>query len=53
MRTMWRILVDMGNQGYDLPDSVAKTLYRCYYRPDRDSYVPYRGWYIDSHTKFS
>jgi len=42
----------MRNQGYDLPDWVGKTSYRCYYTPDRDSYLPYRGWSIDSHTKF-
>jgi len=44
MRTMWRIRADMRNQGYDLPDSVGKTLYRCYYMPDRDTYLPFRGW---------
>jgi len=53
MRTMWRIRADMGIQGYDLPDWVEKTLYRCYYTPDCDLYVPYRGWEIYSHTKFS
>ena len=36
--------VDMRNQGYDLPDWVGKTSYRCYYPPDRDSYLPYCGW---------
>jgi len=44
MRTMWRIRVDMRNQGYDLPDWVGKTSYRGYYTPDRDSYLLYRGW---------
>jgi hypothetical protein len=53
MTTMWRIPVDMTNQGYNLPDWVGKTVYRCNYPPDRDSYMPYRGWYIDCHTKFS
>jgi len=43
----------MRNQGYDLPDWVGKTSYRCDYTPDRDSYLPYRGWSIDSHPKFS
>jgi len=52
MRTMWRIQADMRNQGYDLPDWVGKTSYRCYYRPDQDSYLLYQGWSIDSHTKF-
>jgi len=32
MRTMWRIQADMRNQGYDLPDWVGKTSYRCYYK---------------------
>jgi len=53
MRTMWRIQADMRNQRYDSPDRVGKTLYLCNYRPDRDSYLLYRGWYIDSDTKFS
>jgi len=43
----------MRNQGNDLPDWVQKTSYRCYYPPDRDSYLPHQGWSIDSHTKFS
>jgi len=46
------IRVDMTNQGYDLPDWDEKTSYWCNYTPDRDSYLPYRGCYIDSHTKF-
>jgi hypothetical protein len=29
--------------GYDLPDWVRKTSYWCNYRPDRDSYLPFRG----------
>ena len=44
MRMMWRIQADMGNQGYDLPDSVGETSYQCHYLPDRDLYLPYRGW---------
>jgi hypothetical protein len=32
----------MRNQGYDLPDWVGKTSYRCYYPPDRDSYLLYQ-----------
>jgi len=50
---LWRIRADMRNQGYDLPDWVGKTLYRCIYTADRGSYQLYRGWLIDSHTKFS
>jgi hypothetical protein len=53
MRTMWRIRVDMSYPGYDLPDWVGKASYRCYYTPDRDSYLPYWGWKIDSHMKFT
>jgi hypothetical protein len=45
--------VAMTNQEYNVPDRVKKTSYRCYFPPDRDSYLPYRGWSIDSHTKFS
>jgi len=44
MRIMWRIQVDMRNQGYDLPDWVGKTSYQCNCMPDRDSYLLYRGW---------
>jgi len=44
MRTMWRIRVDMRNQGYDWPDLVGKTSCRCYDTPDRVSYLPYQGW---------
>jgi hypothetical protein len=36
MRMMWRISADMTNPGYDLPDWVGKTSYRCNYMPDRD-----------------
>jgi len=53
MRTMWWIRADMRNQGFDLPDWVGKTSYRGNYTPDRDSYLPYRGWSIESHTKFA
>jgi len=52
MRTMWRIQADMRNQGYDLPDWVGKTSYQCNYTPHWDLYLPYRGWSIDSYTKF-
>jgi hypothetical protein len=45
-----RIRADMRNPGYDLPDWVGKTSYRYIYTADRDSYLPYRGWSIDSHT---
>ena len=41
LRTIWRIQANLRNRGYDLPDWVQKTSYRCYYRPDRDPYVPY------------
>jgi len=50
---MWRIRADMRNEGYDLPDWVGKTLLRCNYTPDQDSYLLYRGWLLDSQTKFS
>jgi len=53
MGAIWRIRADMRNDGYDLPDWVGKTSYQCYFAPDRDWYLPYRGWSIDSHTKFS
>jgi len=52
MRTMWRIREDQRNHGYNLPDWVHKTSSGCYYTSDRDSYLQYRGWSIDSHTKF-
>jgi len=35
---------DMGNQGYNLPDWVGMTSYRCNYTPDQASYLLYRGW---------
>jgi len=44
MRMMWRIRADMRYPGYDLPDRVGKTLYRCDYTLDWDSYLPYWGW---------
>jgi len=53
MGTMWRIQADMNNQGYDFPEWVGTTSYRCYYTPDQDLYLPYQGWSIDSHRKFS
>jgi hypothetical protein len=53
MSTRWRIRADMRNPRYDLPDWVGKTSYRCNYSPDRESYLPYQGWSIDLHTKFS
>jgi len=53
MRIIWRIRADMRNLGYDLPDWVGKTTYRCYYTADEDSYLAYRGLSIDSRTKFS
>jgi len=53
MTMIWRIRADMRNQGYDLPDGVGKTSYWCYYTPDLESYLLYRGWSIDSHTEFS
>jgi len=36
-----------------LPDQFGRTSYWCNYTADWDSYLPYKGWYIDSHTKFS
>ena len=45
MRTMWRIRADMRNQGYELPDWVGKILCECDYPPDRESYLPYGGWF--------
>jgi len=51
LRKMWRIRADMSNQAYDLLDWVGKTLYQCKFRPDWDSYLLYRGWSIDLHTK--
>jgi len=53
MKTMWRIQANMRNEGYDLLDCVGKTSYWCVDKSDRDSYLSYRGWYVDSHTKFS
>jgi len=37
MGAIWRIQADMRNQGYDLPDWVGKTSYRCEFAPDRDT----------------
>ena len=53
MTTIWKIRADMRNQEYEFPDWVQKTSYRCYNPPDRDSYLPYREWEIESPTKFS
>jgi hypothetical protein len=53
MKTICRIRTAMTNQEYDLSDWVLNTLYQCDYPPDRDWYLPYRGWSIDLHTKFS
>ena len=44
METRWRIRADRGNQGYQLPDWVGKSSYRCNYMLDRDSYRAYQGW---------
>jgi hypothetical protein len=38
---------------YELPDWVVSTTYGCNYTPDRDTYLQYQGWQIESHTKFS
>jgi hypothetical protein len=35
--------VGMKNQGYDLPDRVGKTTYRCNYKLHWNLYLPYRG----------
>ena len=53
MSMIWTIRPDMRKQGYDLADWVWKTSYQCRFAADRDSYLPYRGWSIDSHKKFS
>jgi len=44
MRKLSRIQADIRIQGYNWPDWVGKTSYRCNYTPDRDSYLPYWGW---------
>jgi len=43
----------MRNHGYDMSDWISMTSYRCNYMPDQNSYLPYRGWSIYSHTKFT
>jgi len=43
----------MRNHGYDLPDMVWKTSYGCNYTLDRNSYLQYQGWLLESDTKFS
>jgi len=53
MGMMWRIRADRRIQRYDFPDWVGKISNRCNDTPDRNIYLPYRGWYIDSHMKFS
>jgi hypothetical protein len=45
--------VDIRIEAYGLLDWVRKTLYQCNYTPDRDMYLPYWGWQIDLHMKFS
>jgi hypothetical protein len=50
---------DMGDtSGYEksgvrLRDWVQKTSYLCHYPPDPEQFLLYRGWSIDSYTKFS
>jgi hypothetical protein len=41
------------NQGYNLPDWVGKTSYRCNYTPGWDSYLPYWGCSFLCDPKFS
>jgi hypothetical protein len=53
MRIMCRIQADMTNQGYTLPDWIGKTMYWCYYTLDRNLYLPYWVWQIDTDRKFS
>ena len=53
IRTIWRIWSAMGNQEYDLPDRVPQDSYRRYFPLNWTSYLPYQGWSIDLHTKFS
>jgi len=53
MWMMWRIRVDMRNQGDNLPDWFMNTSYWYYSTPHRDSYLPHRRWYIESHMKFA
>jgi len=52
-RTMRRVCALMRNQWYDLPDWVEMTSCQWNYTPDQNSSLPYRGWQIDPHTKFS
>ena len=44
MNMMWRIRVDIGNQGYDLPEWVGKASCQGNYTPYCESHHPYRGW---------
>jgi len=53
MGTIWRKRVDMRNQGYQMPNCVKKSTYRCSYLPDREWDLPYWEWSIDLDTKFS
>jgi len=53
MRTIWRIQVEVRNQGYDLAHWVEKTPYGCKYPLDQDSYLPYGGSLIDLCMIFS
>jgi len=50
--TMWTIRADMRYHRHDLPDWVGMNSDQCDYMPDWNSYLPYRGWSIDLHTKF-
>ena len=52
-RSLWRIWADWTNPGDDLPDWVRKTSYWWNHKPDQDSYLLYRWWYIGCHTKLS
>jgi len=53
MGIRWRIRAYRRNQGYNIPESVGKATNRWYYNQNWDSYVPYLGWYIDSHMEYS
>jgi len=52
MRTIWRIRAAMRHRQSHLPECDEQTLCRSYYPPDRDSYLSYRGWSIESYLKF-
>jgi hypothetical protein len=53
MRTIWRIQENIRNQGNGFHDWLGTTLEQCYYTPDQDSYLLYRGWSIAPLMKFS